>query len=90
MRPKVLGVLVVDPSFQRQGVGAALLQHVLAQKDMEGVPAWLEATAEGFGLYRKMGFKQCGEFAIELKEFGGEGQFRNVRMIREGGGSGKE
>ncbi|GAA5895892.1 hypothetical protein JCM6882_001404 [Rhodosporidiobolus microsporus] len=52
-----LTILVVDPSKQRSGAGAALLDWGCKKADEKGVPMYLEATDVGLPLYAKYGFK---------------------------------
>ena len=57
-----LGVLGVDPAWQRQGLGAALMEPVFAQADQAGVCCYLEApTAANARYYVKRGFQVVGE-----------------------------
>jgi ribosomal protein S18 acetylase RimI-like enzyme len=53
-----LFVLGVDPSRQGQGLGAQLLEPVLALCDREGKRAYLETSREdNLGFYRRQGFE---------------------------------
>ena len=59
-----LQLVGVVPEHQGWGLGAALMQPVLAQCDREGVPAYLEATTRAsLRLYERLGFEVIGEFA---------------------------
>ncbi|MEH0418604.1 GNAT family N-acetyltransferase [Streptomyces sp. B21-083] len=52
-----LWMIGVAPDSQGQGLGAALIQHVLDRCDREGVAAYLEASsARSFTLYERLGF----------------------------------
>ena len=52
----------VDPSDQGQGLGSALLCHVLGQADRLGVPAYLEASCpRNRCLYERHGFRTTRE-----------------------------
>ena len=54
-----LALLGVDPRFQRQGVGQALVQAVLSRCDEEGLPAYLETQKEeNLAFYGRFGFSE--------------------------------
>ncbi|MGW8883938.1 GNAT family N-acetyltransferase [Streptomyces sp. NPDC055749] len=51
----------VSPEHQGEGLGAALIDDVLARCDREGIPAYLEASSErSRGLYERLGFTFMG------------------------------
>jgi len=52
-----LGLLGVDPKYQRRGIGAQLVKHGFSMAREGGLPMALEATVAGRGLYSKLGFK---------------------------------
>jgi ribosomal protein S18 acetylase RimI-like enzyme len=53
-----LMMLGVDPAYQNQGVGGALLQPVLAEADKENIPCYLEtSTAAAVRFYQRQGFE---------------------------------
>ncbi|OJJ51042.1 hypothetical protein ASPZODRAFT_138164 [Penicilliopsis zonata CBS 506.65] len=79
----VLQVLAVSPEHQRKGVGAALLREGLDHADQHGLTAWLEATEAGYPLYRRFGFKDVDEIAVDFTRFGHEGSNRTVCMLRD-------
>jgi GNAT superfamily N-acetyltransferase len=57
-----LELLVVDPSAQRGGVGAALQDHVYRMADQEQVPSYLETQkADNLAYYRRFGYEQVQE-----------------------------
>ncbi|MDQ1026203.1 GNAT superfamily N-acetyltransferase [Streptomyces umbrinus] len=61
-----LWMIGVTPGRQGEGLGAALVQHVLDRCDGEGVAAYLEASsARSRGLYERLGFEFTGS-ALEL------------------------
>lgn len=80
--PPVLQILVTVPEFQGRGVGTLLLQEGLRMADQAGLPAWLEASAKGRRLYRKLGFNDVEDIVIDLSEYGGEGIETTVCMLR--------
>ncbi len=57
-----LAMLGVDPAWQRQGLGAALMEPVFARADRAGVCCYLEApTADNARYYANRGFRVVGE-----------------------------
>lgn len=61
-----LWMIGVVPGRQGEGLGGALVQHVLDRCDGEGVAAYLEASsARSRGLYERLGFEFTGS-ALEL------------------------
>jgi len=52
-----LGLLGVDPKYQRRGIGAKLVEHGFSIAREGGLPIALEASVAGKGLYSKLGFK---------------------------------
>jgi ribosomal protein S18 acetylase RimI-like enzyme len=52
--------LGVSPKAQKRGVGRKLLQWGIDRSEEEGVPAALEASNAGIGLYDSAGFQQTG------------------------------
>ncbi len=57
--------LMVDPRYQRQGIGGKLLSSVVAKSDTDRLPTFLVASAEAYGLYAKLGFEELGVFTID-------------------------
>lgn len=57
-----LGALGVLPGWQRRGIGARLLQPVLARADARGIPCYLETqSADNVRFYRRQGFEVVHE-----------------------------
>ncbi len=80
----LMGILVVDPDYQRMGVGKKLLDWGLSQADRDGIPVWIDATPKGKGLYEQVGWKQVDFVDIDLSKWGGEDEVeRTVNMLRE-------
>lgn len=54
--------VAVDPPYQRQGVGQALLEHLIAELETRGVlTLWLEVRASNIAaitLYQNLGFNE--------------------------------
>ncbi|KAK2030576.1 acyl-CoA N-acyltransferase [Colletotrichum zoysiae] len=57
--------VMVDPRYQRKGTGAKLLQTVTNISDAEGVATFLVSSAEGYGLYKRLGFQVLGTWKID-------------------------
>ncbi|MGW2934696.1 GNAT family N-acetyltransferase [Streptomyces sp. NPDC001156] len=56
-----LWMIGVAPGHQGEGLGTALIQHVLDRCDREGLPAYLEASsARSTRLYERLGFAYTG------------------------------
>lgn len=55
-----LKLLVIDPSFQRRGLGTKLVKWGTGRADKEGIDAWLESSPMGKGAYLKAGFRVLG------------------------------
>jgi len=73
----------VSPAHQRQGIGAALIKQFL--QDLDEEECWVISSAEGKGLYEKLGWKLVCENKVDLKDFGwGEKPFVSYSLRREG------
>jgi ribosomal protein S18 acetylase RimI-like enzyme len=60
-----LFILGTEPTAQGQGLASALLAHMLARVDADGMPAYLESSNElNLVLYRRHGFEVTSEVAI--------------------------
>jgi ribosomal protein S18 acetylase RimI-like enzyme len=60
-----LFILGTEPTAQGQGLGSALLAHMLARVDADGIPAYLESSNEqNLALYRRHGFEVTTEVVI--------------------------
>ncbi|OJD32508.1 gnat family [Diplodia corticola] len=56
--------LATHPDHQGKGVGAALVRWGIEQGERDGVPVYLEATPDGYFLYKKLGFEQVDEIDV--------------------------
>jgi GNAT superfamily N-acetyltransferase len=60
-----LPLIGVDPAYQGQGYGDALMTHALFQCDRDELPAYLESTnPRNISFYRRHGFELLGEIKI--------------------------
>lgn len=60
-----LPLMGVEPSFQRQGVGSALLKHALRLCDSDKKIAYLEASSkDNLSLYERHGFEILGSIQV--------------------------
>ena len=58
-----LSILGVVPAYQNRGLGALLVQPVLAQTDATGVPTYLETfTPRNEAFYQRLGYRVAGRF----------------------------
>jgi GNAT superfamily N-acetyltransferase len=79
----VLAILVTSPAYQGRGVGSLLCKEGLRAAAREGLPAWLEASAQGRTLYQKLGFEDVEDIVVDLGKYGGEGLNTTVCMVRK-------
>ncbi|KAG4436038.1 hypothetical protein IFR05_008470 [Cadophora sp. M221] len=90
MNQKMLGkkyvymhILVVDPEFQRMGIGKRMLEWGLKLVDEEGLETYIDASPEGKGLYEKMGWKTTNILDVDLKKWGGKDEISTAySMVR--------
>ena len=80
-------VLVVKPGAQRRGVGGALLRAGLRVVDAldegKGWRCWIDATPQGAGLYRRLGWQEVHSVTTDLEKWGGVGSDVHLGMVRE-------
>jgi GNAT superfamily N-acetyltransferase len=67
-----MGILTVMPDVQRRGIGSVLLREGLKEVDRRGLPAFIEASPMGLGLYKKFGWEEMLKTTVNLKDFGGD------------------
>ena len=72
-----------SPAYQKRGLASRLLKHVFRFADEQGKPAYIEATADGFPLYQKLGFKEVDIVEVDLSRYGGRGTANNRIMVRD-------
>ena len=73
-----LQLLGVDPDAQGTGIGGTLMRAHLPTVDEQGLPAYLETTAENLGFYGRLAFEVIGEIAT------GGGAPREYSLLRGG------
>lgn len=78
----MLSLLVTRPDFQGKGAGTALVKHGLALADEQNLPVWLEASAKGYPLYKKLGFEDVEPHDTDFRPFGGDHTSHMVGMLR--------
>jgi ribosomal protein S18 acetylase RimI-like enzyme len=60
-----LAVLAVDPQHQGKGYGRKLLNEMLAQIDIEGLPCYVETEGEkNVAMYQRFGFQVIDKFTV--------------------------
>ncbi|KAI1459322.1 acyl-CoA N-acyltransferase [Annulohypoxylon moriforme] len=79
----VLGIICTEPSYHGRGIGAALIQSVLAVADAERVPAYLEAMPLAVPLYQRQGFTQVDTLEFNASKIEKEGKPTLAIMVRE-------
>ncbi|PGH28818.1 hypothetical protein GX50_08447 [[Emmonsia] crescens] len=79
---KVLSSLATDIAHQGLGAGSAVLKYGVDIADKENVPGWLEASVQGYNLYKKFGFQDVDSFTLDLSRYGGEGERSVIGMSR--------
>lgn len=56
-----LGIVMVDPNHRGKGLGKQVIQQCLDVAARTGSPVTLVATAEGYPLYKRLGFQTMGQ-----------------------------
>ena len=79
-----VGLMAVHPDFQRQGIGRALMQFMLARLEQQQVPkVTLDASERGRPLYEKLGFVACDETFVFQRnsDFPGPAPAPNLQTV---------
>ena len=79
----MLNLLCVHRDFQRRGAGTLLVQWGLAKSESLGLPAYLEASPAGYGLYLKLSFHQIDVVVVKAEEYDGPCDRHYVVMLKE-------
>jgi predicted N-acetyltransferase YhbS len=48
--------VIVDENFRKQGIGQAMMKHILDHPDLKDVYQWVLITKDAHGVYQKVGF----------------------------------
>ncbi|KAI4102254.1 MAG: hypothetical protein L6R37_004504 [Teloschistes peruensis] len=83
----VLHLLIIDPAYQRKGLGTMLIRESLAAADRDNARAYVEASPKGLGLYKKYGWKECDEIVVDMRHHGGTRVCSEMCLMREPGAS---
>lgn len=79
-----LDILVIDPKYQRMGIGGKLVAWGVERADELGFDAVIESSVFGRGLYAKNGFVWQKNVEMELPEkWKGRAPSRYAWMVRE-------
>ena len=80
----LLNGLFTSPTFQRRGVGTALIRLGNERADVDNVPSFCQGSPFAHGLYRKMGWVDVGWLDVDLKEWveGGQDGHRGWGIYR--------
>ena len=81
---------MVLPSYQRKGIGTALMRHGFEELGADALPIWLVTQVRGRDMYRTLGFEDVDVVDVDFSEYVGKykgfGVHRNICMIRQPGG----
>jgi GNAT superfamily N-acetyltransferase len=80
--------LMVDPLYQRMGIGALLLRHVTSHADQNAMPCWLYSRPAGVKLYEQEGFQAVGTTKLSTAELPGVGISLGMVRWEQGPGVG--
>lgn len=82
--------LFTEPSFQRRGMGNALVQYGNRLADEAGLPIFLQGSPYGYPIYQKHGFETVQYLDVDLRKWApkadgddkGYGNYRFRYMLR--------
>ena len=82
--------LLTEPSFQRQGMGNALVEYGNKLADRAGLPIFLQASPFGYPIYAEHGFETVQHLDVDLTQWApdakggdkGYGSYRFRYMLR--------
>ena len=77
-------MLATTPHYQGRGCGSRLVQWGLEHSNRDGIECFLEASAQGVSLYRKLGFVEVDNVKTELTlPDGSVENMKNLGMVRQ-------
>lgn len=79
----LLHVLATRPDQGRKGVGALSVKWGCDKADELGLPAYLEGSPKGVGLYRKWGFEVVDELPWDATKYGYKEPLKHLCMKRQ-------
>ncbi|KAF7627916.1 acyl-CoA N-acyltransferase [Aspergillus flavus] len=79
----ILDFLATDPEYQGRGIGSQMLKWATQKADSLNARMFLEATEEGYPLYKKYGWNTQEEVVIDFEPLGGHNKGRYYIMIRD-------
>ena len=78
-----IAMVLVDPNARRMGVGKTLMNKVIELAQPKGAIR-LDATAEGYELYKRLGFQTEYELVRFIKSPTGSGVRKNKPAVQSG------
>lgn len=78
----LLYVLATRPDQARKGVGALSMEWGCKKADELGLPAYLEGSPQGVGLYKKWGFEVVDELPWDATKYGYPDPLKHLCMMR--------
>ncbi|EIT82293.1 acyl-CoA N-acyltransferase [Aspergillus flavus] len=79
----ILDFLATDPEYQGRGIGSQMLKWATQKADSLNARMFLEATEEGYPLYKKYGWNTQEEVVLDFEPLGGHNKGRYYIMIRD-------
>lgn len=53
--------VIVNDNYRKQGIGQAMMKHILHHSDLKNVYQWLLITKDAHGVYRNVGFNPVAQ-----------------------------
>lgn len=78
----LLSILATHADHHRRGIGAMQMQWGCDKADELGLPAYLEASPKGKGLYERFGFEAVGNMEFDARKWGHKDEIKHVCMLR--------